>query len=96
MVTTTHREQGFTGKKVVSPVLLKLLKKWLARKKMQHQTELETILNMLPEIGLLVKKSWLQSANQTGTSRINLFLKLALQQLFVLPAEAPEQFFPEK
>ncbi|MFC5272194.1 hypothetical protein [Adhaeribacter terreus] len=81
---------------VISPLLLQLLKKWLAGKKSALQTELEAILNLLPEMGALLKKSWLQSANLTGIKRLRTFLKLAFGQLFVLPSETPVLFSPEK
>lgn len=75
---------------VVSPLLLRVMKKWLAGKKNQFQTELETILNMLPEIGLLIQKSWQLSAKVSGLARLKLFTKLTIKQLFILPAEAAE------
>ncbi|MBK0402030.1 hypothetical protein I5M27_03475 [Adhaeribacter sp. BT258] len=71
---------------VISPLLMRILKKWLAGKKNQLQTELETIVNLLPEMGALLKKSWQQSADNPGLKRLRRFVKLAFRQLFILPS----------
>ena len=70
---------------VLAPLLMRVLQKWLAGKKSKLQTELEIILQLLPEIGALMKKSWQQSAGQTGIKRLRTFVKLAFRQLFILP-----------
>ena len=59
---------------LIAPYAMKLLQKILIKKKSDYTSEIENIVNLLPEMRAAVKYSWNESNKKNGLSRIKLFL----------------------
>ena len=59
---------------LIAPYAMKLLQKILAKKKSDYTSEIENIVNLLPEMRAAVKYSWAESSKKKGVGRIKLFL----------------------
>jgi len=70
---------------VVSPFLLGYLHKWLLHRRGPLQTQLQAILDLLPETQNQFRESWQQSAHLKKLARLRFFLAHALPRLFALP-----------
>ncbi len=57
----------------ISPIATKLLQKFLNNKKSTYSNEVESILNLLPEMKATVKYSWEKSKNKNVLGRVKLF-----------------------
>ncbi|MEE9430438.1 MAG: hypothetical protein V3V16_05315, partial [Melioribacteraceae bacterium] len=72
---------------LISPLLLKYVKKILS-KKLKHQAEeVENIISIFPNVRAIIKYSWTQSSNLKGVRRIVEFLNLVLINFLVLDYE---------
>jgi ABC-type thiamin/hydroxymethylpyrimidine transport system permease subunit len=63
---------------LVNPILIRLLHKWLERKKAQSESEIREIAILIPVTQLLIVKSWELSSRKRGIKRIPLFLKIVV------------------
>lgn len=70
----------------LSPVLLKLLRKWLTGKKNALSAETERVLVLLPEMKQIVYYAWLISSQKRGIKRITLFMRNCFRMLLAKPA----------
>jgi hypothetical protein len=66
---------------VVNPILRKIMRKWLERKKLQSENDIKEIVKLLPSTQLLVTESWKKSAEKKGIKRISLFFKIVIFNL---------------
>jgi hypothetical protein len=63
---------------VVSPLLLILMKKWLAKQQAKSKNTISEVLLLIPSTQLLIEKSWQRTADRKGFKRLNTFLKIVL------------------
>jgi hypothetical protein len=63
---------------LVSPLMLLLMKKWLAKQQSKSQSTINEILLLIPSTKLLLEKSWEYSSDKKGFRRLNKFLKIVL------------------
>lgn len=59
---------------LISPYAIKFLQKVLSKKKLEYTSEVENIVNLLPEIRAAIIYSWKESNKKNGLGRIKLFL----------------------
>ena len=59
---------------LIAPYAMKLLQKTLNKKKSDYTSEIENIVNLLPEMKAAVKYSWNESNVKSGLGRVKLFL----------------------
>jgi hypothetical protein len=59
---------------IISPYAIKFLQKLLGKKKSEYTSEVENIVNLLPEMRAAVIYSWEESNKKNGLGRIKLFL----------------------
>ncbi len=57
-----------------APFVMKAIQRVLSKKKSEYTTEVENIVNLLPEMRAAVKYSWSESDKKNGLKRIKLFL----------------------
>ncbi|MEP7264155.1 MAG: hypothetical protein ABI772_06650 [Bacteroidota bacterium] len=69
----------------LSPLLLKLLRRWLTGKKNSLSAETENVLLLLPEMKQIVYYAWLISSQKNGVKRITLFMRNCFRMLLVNP-----------
>lgn len=62
----------------INPLLMRLLHRWLEKKKYLVKDEIKEITNLIPMTKELIRKSWKISMERKGMSRIALFAKLAI------------------
>ena len=61
---------------VISPILLKFLKQWLAKKQVQSQRDVNAVLQLLPSTKYILVKSWHLTASYKGLNRLAQFCKI--------------------
>ena len=59
---------------LIAPYAMKLLQKILNKKKSDYTSEIENIVNLLPEMKAAVRYSWNESNKKNGLGRVKLFL----------------------
>lgn len=67
---------------LISPVLKKLLHKWLQQKKQQSAGQVQQVLDILPSTQGLIVRSWQLAGQHKGWKRISLFCKIILANTF--------------
>ena len=62
----------------ISPLMLKFLNKYLAKRKKYQAAEIENIISIFPNIKAIIKYSWSESENIKGIKRILIFMDKVL------------------
>lgn len=57
-----------------SPLISRLMRQWLERRKLKQRTELHAILQLVPTTEQLIRHCWSNSSGHKGLFRINVFL----------------------
>lgn len=65
---------------VVSPLLSAWMKNWLVKKQYRFREEVEAIVVLMPATRQLLSRSWSDTAEEKGLSRLRMFAKLALSR----------------
>lgn len=63
---------------VLSPLLIRLLKNWLEKKKENSHHTIEQIIALLPSIKFIVVRGWQLSASEKGVKRLSRFTRIVL------------------
>jgi ABC-type thiamin/hydroxymethylpyrimidine transport system permease subunit len=63
---------------VLSPLLIRLLKSWLEKKKESSHQTIEEIISLLPSVKFIVVRGWQLSSSQKGVKRLSRFSKIVL------------------
>jgi nucleoside-triphosphatase THEP1/ABC-type thiamin/hydroxymethylpyrimidine transport system permease subunit len=63
---------------IIGPLLTQLLHRWLKKKQMKSQPEIQEVLRLLPVTQQLIARSWKQSSANKGWKRINTWSKMVL------------------
>lgn len=69
---------------VISPLISKMMKKWLEKEKTKSQTEIQDILELLPSTRFLISQSWLLSKPAKGFKRLILTAKIIIANTLTL------------
>ncbi|HUM97068.1 MAG TPA: hypothetical protein PK275_04380 [Chitinophagaceae bacterium] len=72
----------------VSPILKKLLHKWLLYKKQQSARQVQQVVNLLPTMQNMIVKSWAYSAEKKYFKRLFLFFQILLVNTFNTPGSS--------
>ena len=60
---------------IFAPILLRLLRSWLEKRKGTYKKEIEEVILLLPSAKILIRESWTKSGVKSGYSRLKLFWK---------------------
>jgi hypothetical protein len=63
---------------ILGPILLRLLKGWLEKRKGTYKKEIEEVVLLLPSTSALIKESWKRTEGRKGFSRIKDFWRLMI------------------
>lgn len=63
---------------ILAPILLRLLKGWLEKRKGIYRKEIEEVVLLLPTTTLLIKESWKRTQGRKGFARIKDFWRLLI------------------
>lgn len=77
----------FTWYFLVSPVLTRLLKNWLMKRKEREESTVSEILQIIPYTTALVEMCWQRSSARKGISRLRIFMKDVLVQSLLPDSE---------
>ena len=69
---------------ILAPILLRLLKGWLEKRKGIYRKEIEEVVLLLPTTTLLIKESWKRTHGRKGFARIKDFWRLLIINTVVI------------
>lgn len=64
-----------------APLLLLLFQKWLAKQQGKFSQEIDSILQLLPEMKFITEKCWIQTKDFRGLRRVNKFIRFTFFML---------------
>ena len=76
---------------LLSPLVIKLLKKHLNRKKSKYSGELENIIDLFPYFRKLINIGWQKSSDRSGVRKLGYFLSTSLVMILLVNIH-PEYF----
>jgi hypothetical protein len=71
----------------ISPVLIKIVKKYLAKKQKSHSKEIDNIINIFPNIRAVIRVSWNECSNKKGLRKGIKLMELVLINFLLLDIE---------
>lgn len=72
----------------ISPFLIKIVRRYLAKKQKSHSEEINTIINIFPNIRAVIRISWEQCSNKKGFAKIVKLLELVLVNFILLDIDS--------
>jgi len=76
---------------LLAPILTRLFKKWLQRKRNRLSEEMERILDLLPQTQSIIEQSWRRSNARRGWPRFSFFIKISVVNLFTARNDMPSK-----
>lgn len=67
---------------IIGPMLMKLFKRWMAKKQTDMSKDISQVLGLMPETKWIVKESWNRARIQTKSNQFTYFSKVLLINIF--------------
>ena len=65
----------------ISPLLLIIFQKWLAKQKSKFTGEVESLIKLIPEMKFIVEKCWMETKGNFGFKRIGKFIRFTFYMI---------------
>ena len=68
----------------ISPILIKIVRNYLAKKQKSHSEEIDSIINIFPNVRAVIKVSWNECSDKKGLGKIFKLIELVLINFILL------------